>query len=68
MFCHRACGLTSRLLLGKRPAMREEAGRSGAVEALLAVLRGSSHEPALQVCLCPVLAAGLALATVLKDS
>lgn len=39
-----------RLLLGQRPAVREEAGRAGAVEALLAVLRGSSHEPALQVC------------------
>jgi len=33
----------------QRPAVREEAGRAGVVEALLAVLRGSCHEPALQV-------------------
>lgn len=40
--CLQGCCLEQRL------AVREEAGRAGAVEALLAVLRGSSHEPALQ--------------------
>ena len=53
--------------LQQRPAVREEAGRAGAVEALLAVLRGTSHEPALQARPCQVLAANVhtAVATVL---
>ena len=53
--------LTTSMPLQQRPAVREEAGRAGAVEALLAVLRGTSHEPALQARPCQVLAADVRL-------
>lgn len=58
--------LTAGMPREQRPAVREEAGRAGAVEALLAVLRGSSHEPALQARLRPVLAASVHLPACLQ--